>query len=142
MKSNIMKAIDDQKNIDLFVDRGTNLLPHHLIENCSNYVDALNLTLASSPIQDQQLAYEVGMDQAILSRMRTGQVHAINPKLERILKGSGNVGVLQKAALDCGLGLVRLQTEIEVENARLRQELEEERRKMIYVAEFMGKVKS
>ena len=137
-----MKAIDDQKNMDLFVDRGTNLLPDHLIKNCSNYTDAFNLTLASSPIQDQQLAYEVGMDQAILSRMRTGQVHVINPKLERILKGSGNVGVLQKAALDCGLGLVRLQTEIELENARLQHEIEEKDRKLAYFAEFMKLGKS
>lgn len=105
-------------------------------------LDAVRLCIELAPVADNVICEELGIDAGQWSRIKSGSAHFPTNKYLELMEACGNEVPLRWLAYQRGYGLVRLKSEVEIENERLKAELQEERRKNETITEFMRQVKA
>ncbi len=98
--------------------------------------------IGESGLQDKSICYELDIEQAVLSRARTGLANFPPDKIENLMLLCGNEIPLRWLALRRGKGLVRLKSAVELENEQLKAALAERDSKLETITEFMRQVRS
>ena len=108
---------------------------------CPTLSDACLYCMALTGRQDKSLQIDLDIDKATFSRIKTGERHFPVSKLDLLMDVCGNDAPLIWLAHQRGFGLVRLRSEVEEENDRLRAHNEELEKKLEHFTEFLAKVK-
>ena len=128
---------DRQETLPLRVPRVTGGdVTDETIRGRSGLLSAINLCIAVSGLQDNEVAAEIGMDEGQFSRCRKGTAHFPPDKIDVIEDVCGNEIPTRFKALSRGYGLVRLKSFLEEENEGLRSKLAEAELKLEHFKEF------
>lgn len=100
---------------------------------------AVFFALDVANISDQRLSLELDIDPATISKIRKGSRFFPPDKIARVMELAGNHIPLMWLADHAGFGLVRLQTEVEKENLRLREEVLTLSRRLEVVSDFINR---
>lgn len=113
-----------------------NEVPDSLIAACKTAKAALRLSAEISGLQRKEIAFNLGMQEAHLSRILSDmdgseERHFPENKILQYMKICGNHVYLRWLAIQVGCGLYKLKSQLEMENeskdqeiAKLRNELE------------------
>jgi hypothetical protein len=112
-------------------------VPMEMIASQESFLDALILCKSLSGLSDKILADKLDVDPAQWSRIWSGSAHFPCNKLKLFMGLCGNIVPLTWMALQCGFKIEPLKSVLEVENDNLRAELDEERKKMQVITEFV-----
>ena len=102
-----------------------------MITRCKDLRAAIRLCIEVSGIAPKEVAFALGIDSGHLSRMvntSDDPRHFPPERLNELMNICCNEIPLRWQALNRGYGLYRLKTELEMENEKLRRELEEKNR--------------
>lgn len=92
----------------------------------SSWASALSLCANKSGLQDKLIAADVGVDNAVWSRFKSGQNAPSGEQLDKLMTRCGNEAPLHWLLLKRGYdprSLRRIETDIERENRELRERL-------------------
>lgn len=108
-------------------------IPDAVIKNCKDFKGAIRLCIEASGLERKEVGFALNLQDSHLSRMLSDvsgsdERHFPVNLLQRLMAACANDVPLRWLAMQRGFGLYRLKTELELENERLRQELEENRR--------------
>lgn len=134
-----MNAVDGtQTRLDLRVvrEKAPEVSPE-VIYRQPNKRAAIVLCMSSSGLSDDQIAAELDIAPAQLSRIKTGKANFPDEKEGLLMDICGNDIPLQWSAHDRGYALVRLRSEVEAELDRVRAENDELRMKFSHFEDFM-----
>jgi hypothetical protein len=98
---------------------------------------ALALCKSVSGLEDKQICGALDIDAAQFSRIFGNGGNFPEDKLLKFMTICGNVVPLIWLAYKCGYGIYRLKSEVEMENERLRAELDGERKRLESVTAFL-----
>jgi hypothetical protein len=112
---------------------------------CKSLKHALRMCIGTSEIPLKQVAFDLEIDEKHLSRMLSDNPddnrHFPPDKINDLMKVCGNLIPLRYLAYSHGFGIVRLKSEVELENERLKEELRKRDEKIQTIEDFMRKVK-
>jgi len=128
---------DRQQTLDLLVNRGRKQVDIEYIHRCESMTDAIKLCVDLAPVPEKSVCLDLGVDQAQWSRIKTGQAHFPQRKINELMDICGNEAPMQWLAWSNGYGLVRLQSHVERENDLLKAEKLELEKKLEHFQEFL-----
>lgn len=108
-----------------------------LIFKQSSFVAALRLAISTSGLQDKQISDPLGIDPGQWSRICNGSANFLMDRYSQFRRLVGNDIALQWLANACGFELKPLASDLERENARLKEELAQERRDRETILRFV-----
>jgi len=108
-------------------------IPDSVIAKCKDFKSAIRLCIEASGLERKEVGFALSLQDAHLSRMLADvngseERHFPVNLLQKLMAACGNDVPLRWLALQRGFGLYRLKTELELENERLRQELDNKER--------------
>ena len=108
-----------------------------IVNGQPDFLSALRLAIAASGLDDKQIYSPLDIDHAQWSRIRGGSAFFPMRKYEEFRQLVGNDILLQWLAFRSGYELKALSSDLERENARLRDELAQERRDRETILRFV-----
>jgi hypothetical protein len=108
-------------------------IPDSVIANCKDFKGAIRLCIESSGLERKEVGFALNLQDAHLSRMLSDvsgsdERHFPVNLLQKLMTACANDVPLRWLAMQRGFGLYRLKTELEMENEKLRSELEERKK--------------
>jgi len=97
-------------------------IPAHLVSLCRTSGEAVRLAIQYGRKSARQVAMDIGMEVAQMSRILTGNAHMPADKARSFAYSVANWGWQQWVAFDCGLELVQRNESPEEKLARLEAE--------------------
>lgn len=115
-----------------------------IILRCKDLRAAIRLCVEASGLHLKEIAFALGPQENHLSRMMSsdGDRHLPPELIDKLMDICGNEIPLRWQALKRNYGLHRLKTALEMENERLRQELEEERKERVAMLKVLKELKA
>lgn len=98
---------------------------------------ALKLCMDVSGLNDQQIADQIDLDAAQMSRIKKGDMHFPPNKLMDLMDACGNEIPLRWLAMRRGYDLKQKLSAVELENHKLRAELAERQKELEIVKRFV-----
>lgn len=126
---------------------GDDTVTDSIITACRDFKAAVRLCIEVSGLERKQVAAEIEISEAHLSRMLADHPGAderhfpIN-KVQQLMEVCGNVIPVRWIALKNGFGIHRLKSALEQENERLRLELEESKREREIILKVVKELKA
>lgn len=114
-----------------------------VVARCKDLKEAINLCVTVSGLPIKDIAYQLGYGShpEQFTRMLTNGASLPPEKIDLLMNICGNEIPLRWLALNRGYGLHRLKSAVELENERLRAELEQKDREMSVIKAFFKDVK-
>lgn len=138
-----MNAVDGR--LDLRVVRPLRRVTNAELAECSTWSKALEAACRASRLQDKSLAIEADIDPAMLSKIQSGQNGIKAEQLFRLMDACGSefplLWLLYQRGYDVD-ALRQRETELQAENRRLREQLEQERRERAVIVQFVREAKA
>lgn len=106
----------------LSVAKGPERIPAHLVALCRTSGEAVRLAIQYGKKSSRQVANDIGMEVAQLSRILCGNAHMPADKARSMAYAVGNWGWQQWVAFDAGMDLVQRAESPEERLARLESE--------------------
>lgn len=110
-----------------------------VIEACPTFKDALKLCKAVSGLDDKQICMTLDIDQGQWARIFGNGGHFPENKLLHFMDLCGNRVPLIWLAVKSGYIIHPIKTELEIENEKLRRELEDTRKEIEVLAKYRAK---
>lgn len=107
-----------------------------VIMACKTFKEALKLCKSISGLEDKQICGHLDIDPAQWARIFGACGHFPENKLIEYMRLCQNITPAIWLSRTLGYNLVPLKNELELENERLRQDLEKEREKIAIITEF------
>lgn len=134
-----MTFIDEQKMLDLRVVRQSDApdVSDAVIKTKNCLTDAVFFSIEVAGLQPKAVCIDLLIDGATLSKIKSGTRHFPPDKIEPLMDITGNEIPLRWLALKRGYGLVRLQSEVERENALLLEHIADLQRERVVMEKCM-----
>ncbi len=142
MKSNVLTRVE-QGSLQLVRPAARVVVPIEIIALQPNLMGAINLCINTSGLEDKEIYSVLEIDPGHWTRVRKGEAHFPPNKIEELMNLCNNEIPLQWQANKRGQALIRLMSEVEMENAELRRKLEKSEQRGAVMAEILhGRVVS
>lgn len=142
MKSNNLSRID-QGVLPLARTPAKVVVPIEIIARQPNLMGAINLCINTSGLDDKEICATLEIDAGHWARVRKGDAHFPPNKIDDLMNLCNNEIPLQWQAQKRGQALIRLMSEVELENIELRRKLEKSEQRASVLSEVLqGRVVS
>jgi plasmid maintenance system antidote protein VapI len=131
--------------LDLVVRRPLRPVTNADVAAIPTWAKALEAAAKLSGLIDKSLAIECGVDPALFSRMVSGQAGWTGDKLERFMESCGTELPLMWLNHRRGYDVEAMrqrETELQAENRRLREQLEEAKKEHAVILRFVREAKA
>lgn len=137
-----MNAIEHRQEVlDLHVVRRAHeAIGDDVIRRQPDLRAAIRLCVDVSGLLEKQVCLELTIDNGHWARIKKGEAHFPPEKLNLLMDVCGNEIPLRWQNMKRGYGMVRLKSEVEVENELLRMENAEKDKKLAYFEEIIQKI--
>jgi len=136
----MLSRVVDQPQSDLglkVIRRAQQDVSGAVVARKSSLLDAIRLCAELAPVDDKVICRELELDAAQWSRIKSGQAHFPADKYNDLMDICGNEAPLRWLAQKRGYGLVRLKSEVEIENENLRAQLAQREKELDVITRFM-----